>query len=80
MVSCCVSRVTAADLTETVVDMVSKEDREQLARATELLRDVIERHRNEDLRMLSVFNSAIQDIRIGQRYLDAASETAQAIG
>lgn len=53
--------------------MVSDEDREQLARATELLLSVIERHRSEDLRALSVFNAAIQDIRIGARYLGATA-------
>lgn len=53
--------------------MVSDEDREQLARATELLLGVIERHRSEDLRALSVFNAAIQDIRIGARYLGATT-------
>ncbi|MGH3449845.1 MAG: hypothetical protein ACRDQW_03785 [Haloechinothrix sp.] len=51
--------------------MVSEEDHEQLARATELLLDVIERHRNEDLRVLSIVSSAIQDIRIAERYLGA---------
>ncbi len=54
--------------------MVNEEDRQKLARATELLMDVIESHRGEDLRMLSVFNAAIQDIRIGERYLGAANE------
>lgn len=53
--------------------MVSDEDREQLARATELLLGVIERHRNEDLRVLSIFNAAIQDIRVGERYLGATA-------
>ena len=58
--------------------MVSQEDHEQLARAAQLLMDVIERHRHADLRVLSIFNSAIQDIRIGERYLGAAGDaTAQ---
>lgn len=56
--------------------MVSEEDHQKLAHATELLMDVIERHRGEDLRMLSIFNSAIQEIRIGERYLGAASTRA----
>ncbi len=54
-----------------MIVMVSEEDHEQLARATELLLDVIERHRNEDLRVLSIVSSAIQDIRIAERYLGA---------
>lgn len=54
--------------------MVSEQDREELSRATELLTHVIERHRSEDLRVLSVLNSAIQDIRVGERYL--ASEAS----
>lgn len=51
--------------------MVSEQDREELAQAAELLTHVIERHRSEDLRAISVFNAALQDIRVGQRYLDA---------
>lgn len=54
--------------------MVSDEDHRQLAQATELLMDVIERHRGDDLRMLSLFNAAIQDIRVGERYLGATGE------
>lgn len=54
--------------------MVSEKDQQQLARAAELLMDVIERHRGEDLRMLSVLSAAIQDIRIGERYLSATNE------
>lgn len=49
--------------------MVSQEDHDQLARAAQLLMAVIERHRSADLRVLSIFNSAIQDIRVGERYL-----------
>lgn len=56
------------------IDMVSEKDQQQLARAAELLMDVIERHRGEDLRMLSVLSAAIQDIRIGERYLSATNE------
>lgn len=52
---------------------MSEQDREELAHATELLTQVIERHRSEDLRVLSVLNSAIQDIRIGERYLTASA-------
>lgn len=51
--------------------MVSEEDHEELAKAAELLAHVIERHRSEDLRVLSIFNAAIQEIRVGERYLDA---------
>lgn len=51
--------------------MVSREDTEQLAWATELIRDVIARHRGEDLRAVSIFTEAIQDLRIGMRYLAA---------
>lgn len=54
-----------------VSDMVSDKDREQLGRAVELVLAVIERHRSEDLRMLSLFNAAVQDIRVGERYLGA---------
>lgn len=54
--------------------MVSEKDQQQLARATELLMDVIGGHRGEDLRMLSVLSAAIQDIRIGERYLKATNE------
>lgn len=53
--------------------MVSRQDREQLSHAAELLREVIARHRGEDLRALTVLNEAIQDIRVGTRYLDASS-------
>lgn len=51
--------------------MVSQEDQEQLERAAELLLDVIARHRGEDLRAVTIFHDAIQDIRIGRRYLAA---------
>lgn len=51
--------------------MVSEQDRQELAHATELLTQVIERHRDEDLRVLSIFNAAIQEIRVGERYLQA---------
>lgn len=51
--------------------MVSQEDNEQLDRATELLLAVIARHRGEDLRAVAVFNDALQDIRVGLRYLGA---------
>ena len=51
--------------------MVSGQDREQLNQATELLLDVIARHRGGDLRALTVLNGAIQDIRVGTRYLVA---------
>lgn len=54
--------------------MVSEEDHRKLAQAAELLMDVIDRHRGDDLRMLSILNAAIQDIRIGERYLGAANE------
>lgn len=39
--------------------MVSQEDQEQLDRAAELLRDVIARHRGEDLRAVAIFTEAI---------------------
>jgi hypothetical protein len=51
--------------------MVSEEDHEQLAEATELLNRVIERHRGEDLRVVTLFNAALQDIRVGERYLSS---------
>lgn len=54
--------------------MVSHEDHEQLAQATELLRHVIERHRSEDLRVLTLFNDAIRDIRVGQQYLQGDTD------
>lgn len=57
--------------------MVSEEDREQLARATELVLGVIERHRSEDLRVLTIFNAAIQDIRVGERYLSATAASGE---
>lgn len=47
-------------------------DHEELAAAAEHITHVIERHRGEDLRILSVFNAAIQDLRIGERYLNAS--------
>lgn len=52
--------------------MVTPEEHAQLAQATELITNVLERHRHEDLRALALLNSAIQDIRVGERYLDAA--------
>jgi len=55
--------------------MVTREDREQLAQATELLLHVMERHRDEDLRVVSLFTAAIQDIRVGARYLGATVST-----
>lgn len=55
--------------------MVNDQDREQLNRAAELLLDVITRHRGEDLRALTLLNEAIQDIRVGTRYLAAFAET-----
>lgn len=54
--------------------MVSQQDREQLERATELLLDVVARHRGEDLRAIAIFNEAIQEIRVAARYLDAFPE------
>lgn len=56
--------------------MVSEEDHAELAEAAELLRHVIERHRDEDLRVLSIFTTALQEIRVGERYLDAPSNSA----
>lgn len=56
--------------------MVSHEDDEQLSRATQLLSEVIARHRGEDLRAISVLGEAIQDIRIGTRYLSAYTSTS----
>lgn len=53
------------------MEMVSEQDHEELSKAAELLTHVIERHRNEDLRALSIFNAALQDIRVGERYLGA---------
>lgn len=61
-----------------MTEMVSELDREELAQAAELLTHVIERHRSEDLRAISVFNAALQDIRVGQRYLDADRKHADA--
>ncbi|MGH3433342.1 MAG: hypothetical protein ACRDQB_10965 [Thermocrispum sp.] len=55
--------------------MVSEQDHEELTKAAELLTQVIERHRSEDLRVLSIFNSALQEIRVGERYL-AANEAS----
>lgn len=49
--------------------METAEDRRQLALATEMINCVIERHRGEDLRALTRLTSAIQDIRVGARYL-----------
>ncbi|MGH3859742.1 hypothetical protein [Actinokineospora sp.] len=55
--------------------MTSQEDHEQLAQATELLTMVMERHRHEDLRALTLFTSAITDIRVGERYLGSVPST-----
>lgn len=51
--------------------MVSEEDHEQLTKATELVRSVIERHRGEDLRAVSLLISAIRDIVVSERYLNS---------
>jgi len=51
--------------------MVTREDQEQLGRAIELVQDVVSRHRDEDLRAVSILIEAVQDIRVGTRYLDA---------
>ncbi|WP_089302673.1 hypothetical protein [Haloechinothrix alba] len=59
-----------------MMEMVSEEDHRQLEQATELVRGVIERHRSEDLRAISVLNSAIQEIRVGERYLDSDTSPA----
>lgn len=53
--------------------MVSEEDHRELAQAVELLTHVIERHRSEDLRVLSILNAALQEIRVGERYLAASA-------
>lgn len=62
--------------------MVTVEDRCQLALATEMINNVIERHRGEDLRVLSLLTAALQDIRVGARYLTgtALSQPAPAAG
>jgi hypothetical protein len=52
-----------------VMTMLSQADREQLARATEQLLEVIARHRGEDLRAISILTEAIHSIRTGSRYL-----------
>lgn len=52
--------------------MVSQEDTEQLSKATELLQEVVARHRGEDLRAVAIFTEAIRDIHVGLRYLSAA--------
>lgn len=51
--------------------MVSEEDTEQLAKATELLQEVVARHRGDDLRAVVIFTEAIRDIHVGLRYLGA---------
>jgi hypothetical protein len=61
---------------EGLIMMVSQRDQEQLDRAAELVRDVIARHRGEDLRAITVLNEAIQDIRVGTRYLRAFTRPA----
>ncbi|MGH3950996.1 MAG: hypothetical protein ACRDSE_18085 [Pseudonocardiaceae bacterium] len=55
--------------------MVSQEDHERLAQATELLKMVMERHRHEDMRVLTLLTSAIRDICVGERYLDSIPST-----
>jgi hypothetical protein len=57
--------------------MVSHKDREHLNQATQLLREVIARHRGEDLRAVTLLTEAIQDIRVSARYLDAAPRLTQ---
>jgi hypothetical protein len=56
--------------------MMSQEDRELLGRAIELVHEVIARHRDEDLRAVSILVEAVQDIRVGTRYLDAFTSQA----
>lgn len=51
---------------------VTTQDREELTRAAALLRDVIARHRGEDLRVISILTDAIQGIHVGTRYLGAS--------
>jgi hypothetical protein len=56
-----------------MINMATGEDHEQLARAAELLEGVIERHRSEDLRVISILTAAIQGIQVTERYLGAAA-------
>lgn len=54
--------------------MLSQQDQKQLKDATQLLLDVIARHRGEDLRAVAIVNEAIHDIRVATRYLGACAE------
>ncbi len=55
--------------------MFSQKDHDMLAQAAQLLADVIARHRDADLRAITILNAAVQDIRVGERYLRAAGPT-----
>ncbi|MFO7191495.1 MULTISPECIES: hypothetical protein [Thermocrispum] len=57
--------------------MVTDDDRRELALAAELLTHVIERHRAEDLRVLSALCAALQEIRTGERYLTESRPAAR---
>lgn len=52
--------------------MRSEEDHVELEQAKELITHVIERHRSEDLRVLALFSAALNDLRVGERYLEAS--------
>jgi hypothetical protein len=58
--------------------MVTSEDHELLARAAELISGVMERHRGEDLRALTIFNSVVHDLRVAERYLGAVKPALSA--
>lgn len=53
-------------------DRARLDDHAELAQAADLIAGVMERHRGEDLRVVALFSAALQDIRIGERYLAAA--------
>lgn len=57
--------------------MVSAEDHAQLERAAELVLHVMERHRSGDLRVVTIFNSVLQEIKVAERYLRAERCTSQ---
>lgn len=53
--------------------MMNEQDQRQLNLATELVLDVVARHRGEDLRALMIFSEVVQGIRVATRYLGVGS-------
>jgi hypothetical protein len=53
--------------------MLTDQDHARLREAASLVKDVADRHPSGDLRAISALCAALQEIRLAERYADAAT-------